>query len=62
MHQYSGVDILEYSNDEYCFCYLGRLINDQNDQPLLLKKEDDPWINKHKTEGFIDCLIALGYI
>jgi hypothetical protein len=60
--QYSGVQILEYSNTEYCFCYLGRLINDRHDLPILLKKEDDPWVNKCKTEGFIDCLIALGEI
>ena len=60
--EYCGVQILEYSNTEYCFCYQGRLINDHIDYPVLLKKESDHWVNKHKAEGFIDCLIALGEI
>ena len=60
--EYCGVQILEYSNTEYCFCYQGRLINDHIDQPVLLKKESEHWVNKHKAEGFIDCLIALGDI
>lgn len=60
--EYCGVQILEYSNTEYCFCYQGRLINDKHDFPVLLKKESDSWRNQHKAEGFIDCLIALGEI
>ena len=60
--EYCGVQILEYSNTEYCFCYQGRLINDKHNLPVLLEKESDHWINKHKAEGFIDCLIALGEI
>jgi len=60
--EYCGVQILEYSNTEYCFCYQGRLINDKHDLPVLLKQEGDSWINKHKAEGFIDCLIFLGEI
>ena len=60
--EYCGVQILEYSNTEYCFCYQGRLINDHIDHPVLLKKESDHWVNKHKAAGFIDCLIALGEI
>ena len=60
--EYKGVQILEYSEYEYCFCYQGRLINCNGGDPITLKKEVDHWINKHKTEGFIDCLIALGEI
>ena len=60
--EYNGVQILEYSDTEYCFCYQGRLITDRYGLPVLLKKESDSWINKHKAEGFIDCLIALGEI
>ena len=60
--QYRGVQILEYSDTEYCFAYLGRLINDHADNIVTLEKGDDHWVNKHKAEGFIDCLIALGEV
>jgi len=60
--EYSGVQILEYSDNEYCFCYQGRLITDKYDLPVLLKKESDHLVNKHKAEGFIDCLIQLAEI